>query len=104
MRFQVPQFIETEEKIIGPFTLKQFFWVLGAVTVIFVSFLGFGAVGLILGGMPIAVLLISLGFIPIGGIVMSTYIFHAFKYFIKPKKYYYKDPSGESDAIDQNIN
>lgn len=27
MQFQVPQFIETEDKIIGPFTLKQFLYV-----------------------------------------------------------------------------
>lgn len=27
MQFQVPQFIETEDKIVGPFTLKQFVYV-----------------------------------------------------------------------------
>ena len=27
MKFQVPQFIETEEKIIGPFTVKQFIFI-----------------------------------------------------------------------------
>ncbi len=27
MRFQVPQFIETETKIVGPFTLKQFLYI-----------------------------------------------------------------------------
>ena len=26
MQFQVPQFTETETKLIGPFTLKQFLW------------------------------------------------------------------------------
>src|SRR3954468_7224123 len=29
MRFQVPQFIEVEDKIIGPFTLKQFIFMAG---------------------------------------------------------------------------
>ena len=29
MRFQLPQFIETEVKIVGPFTLQQFLWVAG---------------------------------------------------------------------------
>lgn len=29
MRFQVPQFVDIEDKIIGPFTLKQFFIYLG---------------------------------------------------------------------------
>lgn len=31
MRYQVPQFIDVEDKIIGPFTLKQFLIYLGAV-------------------------------------------------------------------------
>lgn len=30
MQFQVPQFIETEDKIVGPFTLRQFLYVGGA--------------------------------------------------------------------------
>jgi hypothetical protein len=31
MRYQVPQFVDIEDKIIGPFTLKQFLIYLGAV-------------------------------------------------------------------------
>jgi type IV secretory pathway TrbD component len=27
MQFQVPQFIETEDKIVGPFTLRQFMYI-----------------------------------------------------------------------------
>ena len=30
MQFQVPQFIETEDKVVGPFTLRQFMYVAGA--------------------------------------------------------------------------
>ena len=29
MQFQVPQFIEVEDKIVGPFTFKQFIYILG---------------------------------------------------------------------------
>ncbi|PIQ67093.1 MAG: hypothetical protein COV95_00585, partial [Candidatus Zambryskibacteria bacterium CG11_big_fil_rev_8_21_14_0_20_40_24] len=29
MRFQVPQYIEVEDKIFGPFTLKQFIYMAG---------------------------------------------------------------------------
>ena len=31
MEYQVPQFIEVEDKIFGPFTLKQFIYVAGGV-------------------------------------------------------------------------
>lgn len=33
MRFQVPQFIEVEDKLIGPFTFKQFIYLAGGVGV-----------------------------------------------------------------------
>lgn len=41
MRFQVPQFIDVEDKIFGPLTLKQFIYVAGGagITLIFFTFL-----------------------------------------------------------------
>ena len=39
MQFQVPQFIETEDKIVGPLTLKQFGYIGGAATVVGLLFL-----------------------------------------------------------------
>lgn len=38
MYFQVPQFIDIEDKIFGPLTFKQFIYVLGAAAVVFVCF------------------------------------------------------------------
>lgn len=38
-QFQVPQFIETEDKIVGPLTLKQFGYIAGAAAVIGLLFL-----------------------------------------------------------------
>jgi hypothetical protein len=39
MRFQVPQFIDVEDKIIGPFTLKQFLIYFSAVLILIPIFL-----------------------------------------------------------------
>ena len=36
MRFQVPQFIEVEDKIFGPLTLKQFLYTAGGAAVGFI--------------------------------------------------------------------
>src|SRR3989338_6402881 len=36
MRFQVPQFIETETKLVGPFTLRQFLYIGSASALIFI--------------------------------------------------------------------
>ena len=38
MRFQVPQFIEVEDKIFGPLTLKQFIYVFGGGGLCFVFY------------------------------------------------------------------
>ena len=43
MRFQVPQFIEIEDKVVGPLTIKQFLYLAGGVGICFIlySFLPF---------------------------------------------------------------
>ncbi|HEY9481038.1 MAG TPA: PrgI family protein [Candidatus Paceibacterota bacterium] len=38
MRFQVPQFIEVEDKIFGPLTIKQFIYLLGGAGVSFIIY------------------------------------------------------------------
>ena len=38
MQFQVPQFIEIEDKIFGPFTFKQFIYIAGAAGLAFVAY------------------------------------------------------------------
>ncbi len=38
MQFQIPQFIEIEDKIVGPLTLRQFLYLAGAAAVSFVFF------------------------------------------------------------------
>jgi hypothetical protein len=37
MQFQVPQFIEVEDKIFGPFTFKQFIYMIGAAGLAFMA-------------------------------------------------------------------
>ena len=38
MRYQVPQFIEVEDKIIGPFTIKQFIYIIGGIGMAFIAY------------------------------------------------------------------
>ena len=38
MRFQVPQFIEIEDKVVGPLTLKQFMYLAGGAGMAFVAY------------------------------------------------------------------
>ena len=49
MQFQVPQFLDVEDKIIGPFTLKQFLYLAGGVGLAYLSYRYVPFVGIFLG-------------------------------------------------------
>ncbi len=37
MQFQVPQFLDVEDKIVGPFTLKQFLYLIGSIGMAYIT-------------------------------------------------------------------
>ena len=49
MQFQVPQFLDVEDKIIGPFTIKQFLYLAGGIGMGYLSYRFIPWVGLVLG-------------------------------------------------------
>ena len=90
MEFTVPQFIEYEAKVIGPFTFKQFIVVGGAGIVCFVlylkvHFLIFLPLAVIIGGGALA-----LTFLKLGGrtplVVLKNFMFYS----VSPKMYLWK--------------
>ena len=85
--FQVPQFIETEDKIVGPLTIRQFIYlaVAGALSgVCYLIFQPFLAVILTLIFMGIGGML---AFVKVNGRTMITFILSAFSYIWNPKLY-----------------
>src|ERR1700741_4699631 len=56
MRFEVPQFIEVEDKIIGPFTWKQFIYLAGGGGAVLVLFFMLPFFLFAIFGIPIAAL------------------------------------------------
>ena len=90
MRFQVPQFIEREAKIIGPLTLKQFGWVgLGGILIFFV-FVATTPLITIIVGLFIAPLAIALAFAKIEGVPLPTFLIRFVSYLMNPKQYKFK--------------
>ena len=65
MQFEVPQFIEIEDKIFGPLTWRQFLYVGGGGLMVAVLFLTMPLIVFILIGLPIAGLSFALAFYPI---------------------------------------
>lgn len=87
MRFQVPQFIEVEDRIFGPLTITQFIYLAG-------GFGFFGAMWLmlplwaaIITGLPVAGFGAALAFLKINERPLIVVIEHAFEYYLRDKLY-----------------
>lgn len=90
MQFQVPQFIDVEDKIFGPFTVKQFIYLAGAVGIIFVlnSFLPF-FFAVIIGG-PVIALGVALAFYKVNNRPFINMVEAVFKYILGNRLYIWK--------------
>ena len=90
MQFQVPQFIDVEDKIFGPLTLRQFLYLCGAGAISAISFLKFAlplwiGFSIILFGVAGA-----LAFIHVNGQPMTKMFAAAFWYVWFPKFYLWR--------------
>ena len=90
MRFQLPQFIETEIKIVGPFTLQQFLWIAGGAAFVFLLFMLVKGVLFFFLAIPIAVIFLALAFLKIDGVPLIVYASYSLSYLTNPKKYIFK--------------
>lgn len=90
MEYQVPQFIEVEDKIFGPLTLKQFIYVAGGVGLCAIILLSFPfMVGLILAA-PIAAFTAALAFYKVNNKTFLEVLESAFTYFVGGRLYLWK--------------
>ena len=94
MRFQVPQFIEMEVKIVGPFTLKQFLFLAAGAVIIFILQYTLSLTYVIMLGLPIAIISFALAFYKIDGIPLPQYILMALSYITGPKRYQFRKEEG----------
>lgn len=86
MQYSVPQFVDVEDKIIGPLTLKQFLTLLVGSVFCFIYWSIFGG-----GGVFIFLSLITLGafgalaFVKFNGRPLTANIFSIFQFFLSSK-------------------
>ena len=94
MRFQVPQFIDVEDKMFGPFTFKQFLYLAGSAGMIFVALRIFPKLIAIPIGLVIAILGLALAFYKVNGQSFIRMVESFFKYSVGSKLYLWKkDPN-----------
>jgi len=100
MRFQVPQFIEVEDKIFGPLTLKQFIFLAGGAGLSFLIYVLLKS--LILAALPILIVMAAfsaLAFFKVNDRPLINVAEAAFKYWVGTKLFIWKK---EEKAKPQN--
>jgi len=90
MRFQVPQFIEVEDKIFGPLTFKQFIYVAGGVGICVVLFLLLPNFLAFILSLPIFIFAMALAFYKINNRPFINVVEAFFKYTTTSKLYLWK--------------
>lgn len=99
MRFQIPQFIETEINIVGPFTLKQFLWVATGGVFLFLDFSVLRGIVAIVIAIPIVAICGALAFLKIDDMPLINYIANMFSFMFGNKKYIYTDETDQNDIL-----
>ncbi len=98
MQFQVPQFIEVEDKIFGPLTFKQFVYLLGGVGAAYLLWRAFPV--MVAGPLIIAVVgfAAALAFFKFNGRPFILGVESAFYYYIRSKLYLWNNERKQASA------
>ncbi|HYD93032.1 MAG TPA: PrgI family protein [Candidatus Paceibacterota bacterium] len=90
MEYQVPQFIEVEDKIFGPLTLKQFIYIAGGAGLVVVIMLNLPfMIGLIVS-IPVAGLAAAFAFYKVNGKPFPNILEYAFSYYLGRRLYLWR--------------
>ena len=99
MRFQVPQFIEVEDKIFGPLTLKQFIYLLGGGGLSFIVYTLIGNLIIsLIFILPIIGFALALAFYKINNKPFINVVESAFNYYLGNKLYIWKKVDKKIEA------
>jgi membrane protein implicated in regulation of membrane protease activity len=89
-RFQVPQFIETETKLIGPLTLKQFLFVAAGVALTAMAYMALSGIFFWVAALLIISFFGSLAFVKIDNQPLLNYLAYMLAYALGSKRAIYK--------------
>ena len=104
MRFQVPQFIEVEDKIFGPLTFKQFVYLGGGAGICVVLFIFLPNFLAILASLPVAILALALAFYKVNEKPFINMVEAFFNYSMTHKLYIWKKEEKPIDNKQSTIN
>jgi hypothetical protein len=91
MQYQVPQFIDLEDRIIGPLTLKQFLYLAFGGALIFVFWFLFQFYLWIIVSIPIVALAAAFAFLKINDRPFVYFFLSFINYYLKPRLYIFSN-------------
>lgn len=100
-QYQVPQFVEVEDRIIGPLTLKQFLYLAFAGAILFVAWFLFQFYIWIIIAVPTGAIAAAFAFLKINERPFSYFFLSFLNYHIKPKLYLFSTRPGEARPLPQ---
>ena len=98
MQSSVPQYIDVEDKIVGPFTWKHIGWLLGMCAVLLVMYTTFDFQLFLIAGGPTALVFLAFAFYRPSGMPMVKFVFHGFFFLFHPKVSVWERPVSVSNA------
>jgi hypothetical protein len=90
MRFEVPQFIEVEDKVVGPLTWRQFIYLAGGIGILIVIWFSMPLIGFVILGIPLGALAGFLAFHRINNRPFSLFLESFVSYWRKGRLYLWK--------------
>lgn len=101
MEYQVPQFIEVEDKLIGPLTLRQFIYVAGAVGICIVLFVYLPILLAILFILPVGGFGLALAFYKVNNKPFGEVIEDWFNYYTHSKLFLWKHEGKDTAELNK---
>ena len=95
MQYQVPQFVDLEDRIIGPLTLKQFLYLAFAAAVLFVLWFLLNFYIWTMIAIPVVAFAAAFAFLKINDRPFVYFFLSFIKYFAKPKLYIFSSTPKE---------
>lgn len=89
-QFHVPQFIEVEDKIFGPLTLKQFVYLAGAAAIVIIFYFALSFWLMVLLSLPFVVLAAALAFYKVNSQPFAHVLGNAIAFVFQKKLYLWK--------------
>jgi len=103
MQYQVPQFIEIEDKIFGPLTFKQFLYVGGGAAVGFIIWTALPGFLAILVGAPVVGFFMMAAFYKVNGRPFLAFVEGALKFALGSKLYIWHKTEKSPEKQEQEV-